>query len=348
MNEIIRHIEYLLVTHDCVVIPGLGAVLAHCLPARYDKSSEMMLPPSRTFSFNITLNHNDGLLVSSVARSKELSFEAARSLVAGEVEAMRRELDRCGVLSLGLAGRLVSSEGTLSFEPSTAAALSPDYMWLPSIPMVEITTLAKQRAAASALNQSKRKPRGIVDYVSYAARIAASLVVLIALGFVLSTPIEVENAQYASLGIENFQSAPDSTHKESPLLKMPGHSTSAVTLYLRMHDDACEVVDTAAHAEYVRMHKADLLTECVTTEQDVVSSSVRFNPEDNYYLVVASLVNEADADEFIANSKNKQLGILAKDGRYRIYAATGVTYREALSAADLLADSYSSAWVCHK
>ncbi|MDE6702247.1 MAG: SPOR domain-containing protein, partial [Muribaculaceae bacterium] len=87
---------------------------------------------------------------------------------------------------------------------------------------------------------------------------------------------------------------------------------------------------------------------CGPTEQELASSSGRFQTDDNYYLVVASLVNEADADEFIANSKNKQLGILAKDGRYRIYAATGVTYREALSAADLLADSYSSAWVCRK
>ena len=186
----------------------------------------MMLPPSRTFSFNVTLNHNDGLLVSSVARSKGLSFEAARSFVVGEVEAMRRELDRCGVLSLGLAGRLVSAGGALSFEPSSAAALSPDYMWLPSIPMVEITTLAKQRAAASERHQGEHKHRGIVDYASYAVRVAASLVLLIALGFVLSTPIEVENAQYASLGIENFQSAPDSTHKEESLVRMPGHTTS--------------------------------------------------------------------------------------------------------------------------
>lgn len=346
MNEIIRHIEYLLVTHDCVVIPGLGAVLAHCLPARYDKSSEMMLPPSRTFSFNVTLNHNDGLLVSSVARSKDLSFEAARLLVAGEVESMRRELERNGVLSLGLAGRLVSVDGNLSFEPSSAASLSPDYMWLPPVQMVEITALAKQRAAASSRAEGKRHKRGVMDYVSSAVRVAASLLILIALGFVLSTPIEVENAQYASLGIENFKSAADSSHKDSPIIRMPGQTMPTVTICLQRHDDACEVADTAAHAEYVRLHKAGQTPVAPAVAES--SSSVRFNPDDNYYLVVASLANEADADEFIANSKNKQLGILAKDGRYRVYAATGSTYREALAAADRLADSYSSSWVCRK
>ena len=354
MNEIIRHIEFLLVTHDCVVIPGLGAVLAHCLPASYDKIAGMMLPPSRTFSFNVTLTHNDGLLVSSVARAKGLSFEAARSLVAGEVEAMRRELDRNGVVSLGLAGRLMSSDGVLSFEPSSAASLSPAHMWLQKVRLMEVTALARQRAA-EALSKEVVRPKGrVVEYASRAARIAASLIILLALGFVLSTPVKVENAQYASLGIENFTSpAADTPRGESTLVRLPGQSSSPVVLYLQAHDDACEIADTAAHGEYVRMQKAlslnadtDVAADNVTA--DASQSDIRFNPDDKYFLIVASLASEADADDFIANSKNRKLGILAKDGRYRVYAATGVTYNDAQSAAARLADSYSSAWVCRK
>lgn len=341
MNEIVRHIEFLLVTHDCVVIPGLGAVLAHNMPARHDVGSDMVLPPARTFSFNINLTHNDGLLVSSVARAKSVSFESARSIVLGEVEAMRRSLEYDGSLSLGLAGRLVYDDGTLSFEPSSSAALSYEYMWLPSLQLTAVCDLTKQRAAAAAV-----RPRRMVDYVTHVARVAASLAVLVVLGFVLSTPIKVENAQYASLGIENFRPAKTETPENESLFQLPGRSTSPIKLCLRSHDDACEIVDTAAHAEYIRQRAA--AKNAIKATPVASEVALRFNPSDSYYLIVASLTNQKDADEFIAKSKNHQLGILVKDGRYRIYAATGASSREAQSAAALLAERYPSAWVCRK
>ena len=46
--------------HDCVIVPGLGAVLAHTLPARMDATGEKMLAPVRVFTFNPALNQNVG------------------------------------------------------------------------------------------------------------------------------------------------------------------------------------------------------------------------------------------------------------------------------------------------
>ena len=337
MNEIVRHIEYLLVAHDCVVIPGLGAVLAHAMPARCDEAATNILPPRRTFSFNPSLVHNDGLIVASVARSRSVSYDAARAIVAAGVESMRRALETDGSVSLGLAGRLaMTPEHTLTFEPaSDTSRLSPAYMWLPALELHTVASLARRRDAALA------DVRPAPHFLTKIARAAASLVLLIALGLALTTPINIEQAQYASLGLESFAATAPASGAYvagSSLIRRPGELTSPVTLCLGIHDDASEIADTAAHAAYKRERSAS------------VSAVVqpRLDLTDKYCLVIASLATEAEAQKFIDQSKINNSGILAKDGRYRVYVATGATSAEARAAAAAFADRYPDAWVCRK
>ena len=351
MNEIIRHIEFLLVSNDCVVIPALGAVIAHDIPARFDHSQHILMPPSRSFSFNSSLTHNDGLLISSVARSKSISFEASRNLVAGEVESMKRVLAEARSLSLGMVGTLKSAEnGVYTFTPgSKASSLSPKYFWLQDLKCSPITELARRQARSEELAaESTRRRVSPVNYLYHVFRVAASFALLLALGFVLTTPIAFDKAQYASLGLENFSvEQPEKPVQASQLIRRPGESTGVVKLYLREFEDAIISVDTAEHAAYIRerqLAKTDVLTQ----QDDNLGSALRLNDNDRYFLIVASLPTEIEAREYIENSNNQQLGILAKDGRYRVYVATGSNLREAQTAAATLSDRYPDVWVCRK
>ena len=67
-------------------------------------------------------------------------------------------------------------------------------------------------------------------------------------------------------------------------------------------------------------------------------------------MVVASLASELEARKFVENSKDSSLGILEKDGRYRVYAAQGASVADvnALAAANGVSSRYPSAWVCRK
>ena len=65
MIELSRHIESLLLAHDCVIVPGLGGFVAHYVPARRIAEEQLFLPPSRSVGFNQQLTINDGLLVQS-------------------------------------------------------------------------------------------------------------------------------------------------------------------------------------------------------------------------------------------------------------------------------------------
>ena len=77
MIQLQRHIEILLLSHDCVIIPGFGGFIAHHVDARYDADDRLWLPPYRTLGFNPQLTLNDSLLVQSYVEAYDMSYPDA-------------------------------------------------------------------------------------------------------------------------------------------------------------------------------------------------------------------------------------------------------------------------------
>ncbi|MDE5735443.1 MAG: SPOR domain-containing protein, partial [Duncaniella sp.] len=119
MNTLALHIEYLLLRHDCVIVPGLGAFLVHRDEARLE-DGRRLLPPVRTLGFNSELTLNDGLLAGSVARRDSITYEAARQRIGQCVESFIHQLRESGTVPLGRLGTLsVSPESKgYIFEPA--------------------------------------------------------------------------------------------------------------------------------------------------------------------------------------------------------------------------------------
>ena len=69
--ELERHIEILLLSNDCVIVPGLGGFMTHHVEAHFDERDYMFLPPLRTLGFNPQLNINDSLLALTAAPQKQ-------------------------------------------------------------------------------------------------------------------------------------------------------------------------------------------------------------------------------------------------------------------------------------
>lgn len=339
MNDLIRHIEYLLASgHECVAVPGLGAVLAHGISARYDESCKAFVAPSRSFSFNPELNHNDGMLAWSLARGRGLTYDAAARMLAEEVADLKRDLSHEGVLALGRVGVLNMRDGRLDFIPGDPSLLSPSILWLPQVNIVACDERRASRIAEVAEEDvvNSRFPR-LRPRLMRAVKVAASLAVLVMLGVVVSTPIKVDNPQYASMGYHPVTKSVVVGEDHSRLLPQPGEASSSLRLVLRRHDDASAVADTAAHNAYrrSRRHRA---VNAVTAD------------EDRFCVVIASLASRDEAERFIVRNSGLNLGILAKDGRYRVYAATSSTYAGAQQAAksQTIAGHYPDAWVCRR
>lgn len=348
MDEMIRHIEYLLITQDCVVIPEIGAIMAHTMTARADESKACIMPPRRVYSFDPSLNHNDGKLTASIARSKNIGTEEAANLVAEQGRAMKAALDECGELSVGKIGCIKSSGNTLSFiTASTASSFTPSTMWLPQISLRYLNDIVKERQTLENIRYRQHGKGRILHFATQVGRVAASLALLVALGIMLTTPIDIENAQYASLGFENFKPVQNKTEK-SHLIRRPGESTSPLVLVLNSHDDAQETVDTAAHNAYIRDCVSNKVIAIESIAVKTEDTNLRLVETDKYFVIVASLATQTDAETFIKDSGCENLGVLVKDGRYRVYAASGNSMQQVKDATQQLAEQFPQSWICRK
>lgn len=300
VNAIVPHIQYLVMHNDCVVLPGMGAFIAHCVPARIE--GNVMHAPSRTLGFNPAVCHNDGMLASSLARRDGISYQAAANAVRVAIDEMRAVYDVAGEITIERIGTLRrDSNGGMIFEPdrSDRAIAAAAYCGLRDLDLCETTGEATPADETIMLRPERR--------LSFASvwRVAASVIVLIMLGMVLSTPVIVDrdSRQFASLSIPGPSAAQPVVLPDAQLpLPEP-------KLYLVMPDRA--------------------LTTATVSAATTPAVSYRMNPSDRYFLIVASHETAAMARKYINSRPDEQLEILESDGRFRVYAATGTTVSQA-------------------
>ncbi len=152
--ELERHIEILLLSNDCVIVPEFGGFMAHHVDARYDGRDNMFLPPLRTIGFNPQLTMNDSLLALSYVEAYDISYPDALSRIAEDVREIRAELDINGKYELSDIGTLyLNSQGNYSFEPCEAGLLTPNYYGLDGFvmqPLKELSTLTDSEETTAA------------------------------------------------------------------------------------------------------------------------------------------------------------------------------------------------------
>lgn len=112
------YIEELLYDYNCVVVPGFGAFLAHGKSAELDATTNTLMPPTKTVSFNSQLSKNDGLLVSHIAKEKHLGYEELLQEVENEGESWNKKLQQGQSIELFGIGKLwLSNDQKIQFQP---------------------------------------------------------------------------------------------------------------------------------------------------------------------------------------------------------------------------------------
>lgn len=140
MNRLDKHIEILLLSNDCVIVPELGGFMAHYVPARYDED-DMFIPPTRTLGFNPQLVMNDSLLAQAYVEAYDISFPEAIRRIEDDVNELRQILEQDEEFNLSSIGRLFYNiEGKLEFEPCSAGILTP---WLYGLNSFMFKTLSE-------------------------------------------------------------------------------------------------------------------------------------------------------------------------------------------------------------
>ena len=137
--ELERHIEILLLSNDCVIVPDFGGFMAHHVDAHYDEDERLFLPPQRTLGFNPQLKINDSLLAQSYVEAYDISYPEAVLRIEDEVNELKMHLQTKGFYELSSIGTLEFNEnGNYVFTPCEAGILTPDLYGLCSFEMTPL------------------------------------------------------------------------------------------------------------------------------------------------------------------------------------------------------------------
>ena len=159
--EFERHIEILLLSNDCVILPNFGAFITYDVDARYDADEGLFLPPLRTLGFNPQLKDNDSLLVQNYVECYDISYPEALRRILDEVNELRQHLEIEGYYEMNNIGEFrLTSDGRLEFEPCEAGILTPSLYGLGSFEMPMLSKPEKKHKKQK--HQEESKPNAIL------------------------------------------------------------------------------------------------------------------------------------------------------------------------------------------
>lgn len=209
VKELVRHIEVLLLEHDCVVVPQIGGFVTCNVPARYIEEENLFLPPYRTVGFNEQLKTDDGLLVRSYADTYRIPEAEARKMLGARIRELQQDLWENGSYDLGSIGLLTMDEqNDIRFSPCQAGTVCPAYYGLDALmfPMWEEAATGKSAPFIPLEPETKDKEKEITIRLkkSWLNNVAAVAAVVIM--FFLFSPkagntgiVQGEQAEFTNL-----------------------------------------------------------------------------------------------------------------------------------------------------
>ena len=297
--EIERHIEILLLSNDCVIVPDLGGFMAHHMDARYDEEDGLFLPPLRTLGFNPQLKLNDSLLAQSYVECYDISYPEALRRIEDEVAELKQQLENEGCYELNDIGVLkLNADGRLEFEPCEAGILTPSLYGLSSFEMpllhneqksrkrkntavlpletsVPNAILGQEMAESNDVEEEVETEKAIIIKMSWVRNVVAVAAAIIAF-FIIAIPVSNSELQ-SNLMVS-----------KTSLSMLPTDTNLKVAKIDK------EAVKTAM-SEVKAKKQVEVKEQPEAVKTDTVSAKI----QDEYIIVLASQVTRKNANEYI-------------------------------------------------
>lgn len=309
MISMIEHIEYLMLSNDCVVVPGFGAFIAQYTSSNNCAQNSTFTSPKRSISFNASINHNDGLLANSIAKKALIPYAEALKQIEKSATICRQALSDGSEVPFGRLGFFISNaEGHIEFIPFHHEYANDDFFGLQSFSFPTLAERNAQVATEETVSETYSEPEiniGRRNWFSHkAVQIAASIVMLVCLTFALSTPIIVDKPthQLATLNV--------------PTPTMPKH----------------KVVKT----EEISLQK----------QVEAASEKKEANSNGRYAIIICSLKKQSQVAQYFQENKDiNPANVIKKNGYYMIYFNRGDNYQELVKEAKQMPKPYTEFWI---
>lgn len=360
MINLAEHIEHLIVRNDCVIVPGFGSFIAEKMPAYIDEERGLFMPPSRRLSFNPLIDHNDGLLVTSLMRRHHWTYALACESLNDCVTALKARLASAGSISIGSLGSLRHQEdATPEFIPSASSIAANPYAILPSLkvtPIKQLIAPARQNPAtlfAPAVDEETSvgfAGRSFWHDLAHSpySRIAAAVVVIATciLTFFSSSP-SADRTTLAALGTNFSANSPLPVSNEL-YISYPDPESATATVKPTVPETRTDVpviipaTEPAPSPATPRQVEQPVASQAAKPSVPAQADASR----KGYILVVASLTSDSDARSFINQSGDNSLKVKKMGSRYRVYSDASDSKDALVALQPSVASRYPGAWVC--
>lgn len=306
MIGIARHIEYLLLHHGRVTLPGIGTFAVDYREARLLPDDSSFLPPVRRVEFYPDECGDDEQLLRSVMRAGFISRDEAARAIADEADAIHQDLKAGDDYRVGRLGRFVLHDGQIDFQVDETNFI--EYPRLGFAP-VEVQPLEEPEAEnETAVTVENKTPDRI--YISFprrilrAAAVAAAVIVFL---LMLSKPINT----------------PDTTVNYAGVLSAELFGPSGDTDQTGVDEAVVDTTTLAADAVSVE-------AEAPLPAAEVIEPGTA---TDTYYIIVSSLPSkrlaEQQIDCFRQQGISCDLHIYETPRKARLYVASFSNFDEA-------------------
>ena len=208
--KISSYIFELLQSHDCVIVPNFGALVARNISAKISSDGSKIFPPNKELSFNKNLVKNDGLLINAISSNENISYEGAEQKITNWVRRTNKKLEKQRYIEIKNIGSISLENTKYVFVPNQNSIFLKSSFGFNSIDSSQITRRQKS------INN---------NYLKY----AAILIVFLSLTGVFTKSYfdsvnEFNKASYAEANLEiekKIQKATFNINTSLPVVKLP-------------------------------------------------------------------------------------------------------------------------------
>ena len=312
-------------------MPGIGAFLAHRVPAYYSATEKVFMPPHRSLGFNPQVTVDDALLLSEYMNDGLLSYEEASRCLKNDIDSLRSRLSDNGVVCFGELGTFeMDIEGKISFTPNENCIDDPQNYGFEPLAIAPLKDFKKKDIVIKRSNIGK-----------YISAIAAAIVVIFVL-IPLGSSIYNRDTQLSVAGF-------------TPVEK----GARTVTVVAPASESVCEIAPVeetvTAHIFTTTDAPAPTLSP-VEKKAEVEPAAPAF--EENveiaeeiskqYSIIVASTPNSDKAQLAITELSRKMQAdyqVVQGDRRFRIAIESYSNEADANAALERIQATFSDAWI---
>jgi len=271
MNQFPTLIEYLLLSHDYVVIPGLGTFIVQQQSAKRNVAEEAYLPPIRSVRFNTNLDHADDMLIEAIQVIFGKTVSEAEQTLCTWVNEFKQELEDTSIIDFGAIGTFTQDyNGDILFESHEAGVTTPEYYGLDAFHISEIAP-AKQAKIVPMTASLENDGDAIVIRInrSIANTVVAACVAILLFVFFNNPIPEINTEQHSS--VKELLMPSKSADKEDP-------AKVAIA-------EAKAISSTSKNTNTIQKPTSTKAKELATTEK--------------FCVVMASHISHANAEHFV-------------------------------------------------